>query len=147
VEIISWLDDCTRYALHISAHTRITGLIVRASFRQTVTDHGIPASTLTDNGMVYTTRLAGGRGGRNSFEHELRRLNVTQKNSRPNHPTTCGKVERFQQTMKKWLRARTAQPATVIALQVLIDEFAQHLPALRALRAMRFSSRRPQIWS
>ena len=24
----------------------------------------------------------------------------------PNHPTTCGKVERFQQTLKKWLRAQ-----------------------------------------
>ena len=46
--------------------------------------------------MVYTTRFAGGRGGRTSLEHELRRLHVTQKNSRPNHPTTCGKVERFQ---------------------------------------------------
>jgi transposase InsO family protein len=101
VEIISWLDDCTRNALHVSAHTRITGVIVRTSFRETVTHHGIPASTLTDNGMVYTTRLSGGRGGRNSFEHELRRLHVAQKNSRPNHPTTCGKVKRFQQTMNR----------------------------------------------
>lgn len=101
VEIITWLDDCIRYALHISAHHRITGPIVTATFRQTLTRHGIPASTLTDNGMVYTVRLAGGRGGRNTFEHELRRLHIDQKNSRPNHPTTCEKVERFQQTMKK----------------------------------------------
>ena len=72
-----------------------------ATFRETVTQHGIPASTLTDNGMVFTTRLAGGRGGRNGFEHELRRLHVVQKNSRPNHPTTCGKVERFQQTTEE----------------------------------------------
>jgi hypothetical protein len=56
--------------------------------------------------MVFTTRLSGGKGGRNGLETELRRLHVTQKNSRPNHPTTCGKVERFQQTMKNWLRAR-----------------------------------------
>ena len=69
-----------------------------------VAHHGIPASTLTDNGMVFTTRCAGGRGGRNGFEAELRRLRVTQKNSRPNHPTTCGKVERFQQTMKSGSR-------------------------------------------
>jgi len=74
--------------------------------------------------MVYTTRLSGGRGGRNSLEHELRRLHVTQKNSRPNHPTTCGKVERFQQTMKKWLRTRPTQPATIAELQTLLDEFA-----------------------
>jgi len=38
--------------------------------------------------MVFTTRLSGGKGGRNGFEHELRRLGVVQKNSRPNHPTT-----------------------------------------------------------
>jgi hypothetical protein len=42
--------------------------------------------------MVYTVRFAGGRGGRSMLEHELRRLGIVQKNSRPNHPTTCGKV-------------------------------------------------------
>ncbi|GII97616.1 integrase core domain-containing protein [Sinosporangium siamense] len=75
--------------------------------------------------MVFTTRLAGAgrRGGRNAFEHELRRLHVVQKNSAPGHPTTCGKVERFQQTMKNWLRARLRQPATITDLQELLDEF------------------------
>jgi len=55
--------------------------------------------------MVFTTRFSGGKGGRNGFEAELRRLNVRQKNSRPNHPTTCGKVEPFQQTILGWLGA------------------------------------------
>ena len=123
VEIISWLDDCTRYALHVTAHPRVTGPIVTATFRQSLAAHGIPASTLTDNGMVYTVRLAGGRGGRNTFEHELRRLHIVQKNSRPAHPTTCGKVERFQQTMKKWLRAQPTQPNTIGELQALLDAF------------------------
>ncbi len=35
----------------------------------------------------------------------------------PHHPTTCGKVERFQQTMKKWLRAQPDQPTTLTELQ------------------------------
>lgn len=102
VEILTWLDDCSRYALNITAHPAISTPIVLAQFRDTTLPHGIPASTLTDNGMVFTTRLAGrGRsGGRNSFEAELRRLGITQKNSHPGHPTTQGKVERFQQTMK-----------------------------------------------
>ena len=52
--------------------------------------------------IVFTTRFSGGKGGRNGFETELQRLGVMQKNSRPNHPTTCGKVERFQKTMKQW---------------------------------------------
>jgi transposase InsO family protein len=122
-EIITWLDDHSRLALHVSAHRRITGPIVLATFRQAADLHGYPASTLTDNGMVYTTRFAGGRGGRTGLEHELRRLGIVQKNSRPNHPTTCGKVERFQQTMKKWLRAQPDQPATLAELQTLIDHF------------------------
>ena len=122
-EILSWLDDCSRTSLHVSAHRRITGPIVLAAFREAVATHGVPASTLTDNGMVFTTRLSGGKGGRNAFETELRRLNVRQKNSRPNRPTTCGKVERFQQTMKNWLRAQPVQPATIAELQVLLEAF------------------------
>ena len=123
VEILSWLDDHSRLALGVSAHVRVTGPTVLARFQLAVRTHGIPASTLTDNGMVFTTRLAGGRGGRNAFESELRRLGVRQKNSRPNHPTTCGKVERFQQTMKKWLRAQPRQPMSVDELQHLCDGF------------------------
>jgi Integrase core domain len=65
---ISWLDDHSRLALHLSAHARITGLIVLATFRQVCQQHGYPASRLTDNGTVYTTRFAGGRGGRNHLE-------------------------------------------------------------------------------
>jgi transposase InsO family protein len=125
VEVLSWLDDCSRYALRVSAHHRVTGPIVLTAFRDTVAAYGIPASTLTDNGMVFTTRLSGGKGGRNGLETELRRLHVRQKNSRPNHPTTCGKVERFQQTLKKWLRAQPVQPATVAELQALLDLFTQ----------------------
>src|SRR5262252_4283353 len=123
VEILSWLDDCSRYALSVTAHRRVTGPIVLASFRATITAHAIPTATVTDNGMVFTTRLSGGKGGRNGFETELRRLHVRQKNSRPNHPTTCGKVERFQQTMLSWLRAQPCQPTTIDQLQALLDLF------------------------
>ena len=132
VEILSWLDDCSRFALSITAHLRVTGPSVVATFRDAVHRFGVPASTLTDNGMVFTTRFSGGKGGRNGFEAELRRLHVRQKNSRPNHPTTCGKVERFQQTMLSWLRAQPCQPATLDELQALLDLFAclynQHRP-------------------
>jgi transposase InsO family protein len=123
VEIITWPDDHSRYALHISAHRRITGPIVHDTFSETVAAHGIPASTLTDNGLVYTTRFAGGKGGRNHLEHELRRLGVVQKNGQPNHPQTQGKAERFQQTMKNWLRAQPDQPGTIAELQALLTIF------------------------
>jgi transposase InsO family protein len=123
-EILTWLDDHSRYALSVTAHDRVTGPAVLLAFRTACEQHGIPASALTDNGMVFTTRLAGGRGGRNALEHELRRLGIKQKNGKPNHPQTQGKVERFQQTMKNWLRARPAQPSALADLQSLLDAFA-----------------------
>jgi transposase InsO family protein len=123
VEILAWLDDCARYALRLTAHSRITGRIVLDEFRVAIAQHGIPASTLTDNGMVFTTRLSGGRGGRNAFEAELQRLGIQQKNSRPNHPTTCGKVERFHQTLKRWLAEQPAA-GSITELQALLDTFS-----------------------
>jgi transposase InsO family protein len=130
-EILCWLDDCSRLAISVTAHHRVTGPTVVNEFTKAIAHHGIPHSTLTDNGMVFTTRLAGGKGGRNSFEAELHRLGVHQINSTPHHPTTCGKVERFHQTLKKWLTSQTR--ATTVAelqtqLDTFVDEYNHHRP-------------------
>ena len=122
-EILAWLDDHSRYLLSLTAHRPVTGDIVAATFNQTAETHGFPASVLTDNGLVYTTRFAGGQGGRNALETRLADLGITQKHSRPNHPTTCGKVERFHQTLKRWLNNQP-RPSTLIGLQALLDNFA-----------------------
>jgi transposase InsO family protein len=135
-EILSWLDDHSRLALSVTAHHRVTGPIVVAEFAAAVARYGIPASTLTDNGMVFTTRLSGGKGGRNGLETELRRLGVRQKNGRPNHPQTQGKAERFQQTLKNWLRAQPAQPATLTQLQALLDTFTSTYNCRRPHRSL-----------
>jgi transposase InsO family protein len=136
VEILTFMDDHSRKALHMRAHPRVTGEIVRVAFLETTEEHGIPASTLTDNGMVFTTRFSGGKGGRNGFESELQRLGVVQKNSRPNHPTTCGKVERLQLTLKKWLDAKP-RPSTIAGLQKLLDEFKEEYNATRPHSSLR----------
>jgi transposase InsO family protein len=109
VEILNWLDDHSRCLLGSTVHKPVTGPVVLAQFRAVIAAHGVPAAVLTDNGLVFTTRFAGGRRGkttRNGFEQELAALGVEQKNSSPNHPQTCGKVERFHQTLKKWLAAQ-----------------------------------------
>lgn len=120
VEVLCFIDDHSRFCISVTAHTPVTGKDVVNAFRGACAIHGIPASTLTDNGFVFTTRM---RNGTNAFERELAVLGITQKNGRPNHPQTQGKVERFQATLKKWLTARP--PAgTVPELQQLLDEFA-----------------------
>ena len=48
-EIISWLDDCTRYALHVSAHPRITTPIVVTTFREALARQRASPLTLPGN--------------------------------------------------------------------------------------------------
>jgi transposase InsO family protein len=135
-EILAWIDDHSRLLLSLTAHDRVTGPIVLATFRAATAAQGVPASTLTDNGMVFTTRLAGGKGGRNGFEHELRRLGVRQKNGRPNHPQTQGKVERLWQTLKKWLTAQNPQPADLAQLQAQLNAFTAYYNTARPHRSL-----------
>jgi transposase InsO family protein len=61
--------------------------------------------------MVFTTRWHGYDS--NLLEAELRCRGIQQKNGKPNHPQTQGKVERFQQTMNKWLAAQDPQPKAI----------------------------------
>ena len=130
VEVLNILDDHSRYLIASVATPRVTGPIVVDTFTKAFTQHGIPASTLTDNGMVFTTRFAGGHRGkqsRNGLETLLADHGIQQKNSSPNHPQTCGKVERFHQTQKKWL---TAQPParTLAQLQTQLDQLRDYEP-------------------
>ena len=67
-EILSFIDDCSRYALCVSAHRSVGVAAVVGAFGETAARCGFPASVLTDNAMYFTTRFAGGRGGPNAFE-------------------------------------------------------------------------------
>src|SRR6201993_523601 len=119
VEILNWLDDHSRYLLASTAYRRVAGPDVVASFTETANTYGLPASTLTDNGAVYTSRFT---HGHNDFELLLHTLGVIQKNGHPGHPQTQGKIERFHQTLKRWLTPRP-RPATLADMQTLLDTF------------------------
>ena len=134
IEVIGWLDDHSRYLLHLTAHRRVTGRVVTDTFQAAATEHGYPAATLTDNGMVYTTRLARGGRGRgdgtgNGFETLLADLGITQKNGKPFKPTTQGKIERLWQTLKKHTATRPA--ATITELQATLDAFRDYYNMIR----------------
>jgi len=94
--------------------------------------YGLPESLLTDNGAVFT---ANSRRGKVVLESELERLGVQGKHSTPYHPQTCGKVERFHQTLKKFLAKQP--PATSAALlQLQLDSFRGYYNQQRPHRAL-----------
>ena len=133
VEILNIIDDHSRLDLLSKVRVTTTGHDVLASFRHTFRRYGIPASVLTDNGAVFTGKPR--RGGRVALEIELDLLGVRLHHSRPYHPQTCGKVERFHQTLKKWL---TAQPPanTLPELQRQLDRFRRYYNTVRPHRAI-----------
>jgi transposase InsO family protein len=109
VEILNVLDDHSRLLVGSDASVIFKAADVVASFHGAAAAHGFCASLLTDNGAVFT---AAPRGGRCAIELECARLGIRVVHSRPYHPQTCGKVERFHQTLKRFLAKQ--EPATSI---------------------------------
>jgi transposase InsO family protein len=132
VEILNIVDDHSRLLVGSDALLVFKAADVVASFHRAAATHGFPASLLTDNGAVFT---AAPRGGRCALELECDRLGIKDVHSRAYHPQTCGKVERFHQTLKRWLDKH--DPAgSVLELQEMLDRFRTYYNEMRPHRAL-----------
>ena len=138
VEIVNFIDDHSRLAVAARVLPRATAPKVLEIFREAGARWGLPAALLTDNGCVYTTWH---RGGPNVLQTELLAAGIDYRHSRPYHPQTCGKVERFHQTMKAFL-AKQDPAETIAVLQAQVDRFVAYYNDVRPHRAV---GRRPPI--
>lgn len=134
VGIAGSLDDHSRYVvgLRACAGDADAGLVWEVILAG-IGECGIPSMSLSDNGIVYTGRF---HAHDSAFEINLRALGVHTINSAPYHPQTCGKIERFWQTLKKWLTARDPA-ATLDELNVLLEQFRSFYNHQRPHRALR----------
>jgi transposase InsO family protein len=131
VEILTFLDDHSRLALAVRVYPTVTVEHVRRLFSRTCAAFGTPASVLTDNGAIYN---AAARGGRTGFESDLITAGVLYKHSRPYHPQTCGKVERWHRTLKGFLAKRPA--STLGELQLVLDDTVRYYNEVRPHRGI-----------
>jgi transposase InsO family protein len=132
VEIVNVIDDHSRFCVASVAVPVARATDVAEIFIAAAQHHGTPASVLSDNGCIYTAKH---RGGKVIMETLLETLGVTYKHSRPYHPQTCGKVERFHQTLKKFLAKQ--HPAVDLAeLQAQLDRFVAYYNNARPHRAL-----------
>jgi transposase InsO family protein len=134
VEILDILDDHSRTAIASQTQPVTTGPDVVDTFTAAFARWGTPAGVLTDNGAIFTAKQRG--DGRTALEITLGELGIKYSHSRPYHPQTCGKVERFHQTLKKHLRALPAA-ATLAELQHQLDAFLAYYNTIRPHRALR----------
>jgi transposase InsO family protein len=132
VEILNVIDDHSRLLVASRVFVTAKAADVVETFHLGAATWGLPASMLTDNGAIFT---AASRRGTCAIELELIALGVDYKHSRPYHPQTCGKVERFHQTLKKWL-AKQRQPDTITGLQTQLDRFRIYYNTIRPHRAL-----------
>jgi len=132
VEILNVIDDHSRLCVASDARVIFKAPDVVDSFYEAAGRYGFPASVLSDNGAIFT---ASARNGVCAMESELVALGIEFRHSRPYHPQTCGKVERFHQTLKKYLKAHK-KPRTIAALQRQLDEFVDYYNFVRPHRAI-----------
>jgi len=131
-EILNILDDCSRLQVSGVCFRTLKGPDAVAVFHQAASRLGYPAALLRDNAAVFAGTP---RQGKVVLESELERLGIRGSHSRPYHPQTCGKIERFHQTQKRWLRAQPAA-ATLGELQSQLDRFRLHYNLHRPHRAL-----------
>jgi transposase InsO family protein len=103
---LTMVDDHSRYALCLQACSNEQGPTVRGHLERTFRRYGLPDAILVDNGSPWGD---GPAQGWTKLGVWLLKLGVEILHSRPYHPQTRGKNERFHRTLK----------AEVLAMEIL----------------------------
>jgi transposase InsO family protein len=127
VEIVTFIDDYSRMILATSVVRHANSNDAVKTLKKAADIYGFPASVLTDNGAIFTaTHLK----GINGFEVECMARGIVVKHGKPYHPQTQGKIERWHQTLKKWL-TRRPRAKTIFELEVQLEQFCRYYNEVR----------------
>ncbi len=116
-------------ASHVFASTRSADVVL--TLHTAASRWGYPQRFLSDNGRIFVNPKGEQIG---ALEIELLALGIKTKQSRPYQPQTCGKVERFHQTMKKYLAAQ--EPATTKKQLQGLDRFVASYNSVHPRRSL-----------
>jgi len=94
VYLVGFLDDHSRFVVGYGLHASQSSALVLECLRSSIASYGQPDEILTDNGAQYVTWR-----GKSAFTKELEKRGIRQIVSRPKHPQTLGKIERFWGTL------------------------------------------------
>lgn len=92
--LIGFMDDHSRYMVGLGLFRSQTAEHVLEVYRTAVGEYGVPKEMLTDQGRQYANWR-----GKTRFQLELQKDRVHHFMSRPHHPMTLGKIERFWKTI------------------------------------------------
>ena len=92
--VVAFMDDYSRFIEGLDLYRSPTAEAVIETYRVAVGEYSPPKEMLTDRGRQYTSWR-----GKSRFAMELQKDRVAHFVSRPQHPMTLGKVERFWASM------------------------------------------------
>jgi len=131
-EVLNVIDDHSRLCVASRAFVTVKGADVVRTLHKAAEKWGYPQRFLSDNGRVFTTPLG---TEVTAMESELLALGIRSTHGKPYHPQTQGKVERFHQTLKKYL-ARQEPATTKKQLQAQLDDFVEIYNTARPHRSL-----------
>ena len=124
------LDDHSRFSLCLTACPNEQFAIVKAAIQATFERYGLPRRITADNGPPW-----GGSSGLTQLAIWLIRVGVILSHSRPYHPQTQGKDERFHRTLKTELLNRQGF-ATITECQQAFDLWREQYNVVRPHHAL-----------
>ncbi|WP_445280709.1 IS481 family transposase [Streptomyces sp. DSM 118148] len=113
-KMVTGIDDHSRFMVIAKVVQRATARAVCLAFGEALVRFGVPEVVLTDNGKQFTARFSPGKPGETMFDRICRENGIAHRLTRPQSPTTTGKIERFHQTLRRELldqRDLGARPA------------------------------------
>ena len=137
-KIVTGVDDHSRYCVICQVVARPTGRAVCLAFAAALRKFGVPAEVLTDNGKQFTDRF--GKGGEVLFDRICRDNGIIHRLTRPRHPTTTGKVERFHGSLRRELLNDNVPFADLAAAQAAVDTWVSEYNTTRPHQSLGMAS-------
>jgi transposase InsO family protein len=124
LKVVTGIDDHSRFCVIAKLVARATARPVCEALLEGLERHGVPEQILTDNGKVFTGRLAR-RPATVAFDRICQHNGIRHLLTAPYSPTTTGKIERLHKTMRTELFTGCSF-ASIEQAQTELDTWVTH---------------------
>lgn len=135
-KMVTGIDDHSRFMVIAKVVQRATARAVCLAFGEALVRFGVPGEVLTDNGKQFTARFSPGKPGETMFDRICRENGITHRLTRPQSPTTTGKIERFHQTLRRELLDRRGPFVDLATAQSVVDAWLEDYNRMRPHQAL-----------
>ncbi|MFC8142977.1 IS481 family transposase [Streptomyces paradoxus] len=135
-KMVTGIDDHSRFMVIAKVVQQATARAVCSAFGEALIRFGVPEEVLTDNGKQFTARFSPGKPGETMFDRICRENGITHRLTRPQSPTTTGKIERFHQTLRRELLDGHEPFVDLASAQAAVDAWLEDYNRMRPHQAL-----------